>query len=70
MPPDFVIPESLKAEADALKVKIDALNLPKTPDGKHPDICKITDASLKAEAFAFIDKCNAQGGKMPKPPCA
>lgn len=69
MPPGFVIPDSLKTEADALKVKIDALKLPMTPDGKHPDICKITDAAIKAEVFAFITKVNAAGGSMPVPPC-
>uniref|UniRef100_A0A336MTP0 CSON007130 protein n=1 Tax=Culicoides sonorensis TaxID=179676 RepID=A0A336MTP0_CULSO len=66
---EFRIPDSLKAEGDALMKTLDALNLPKTPDGKHPDVCKITDATLKAQVFAFITKVNAAGGSLPVPPC-
>lgn len=72
MPPGFNIPESLKTEADTLKAKVDALNLPKIkgPDGQeHPDICKITDATIKAEVTAFAAKVTAAGGTLPLPPC-
>lgn len=69
LPEGFVIPDAYKAEGDALKVKIEALNLPKMTDGKHPDICKITDAALKNDVFAYIAKVNANGGALPTPTC-
>lgn len=69
MPADFIIPKELEEEGKKLKEKLDALKLPKTPDGNHPDICKITDANLKKMIMDFIDKVNAAGGKLPKPNC-
>lgn len=66
---DHVIPQALQEEGKKIKEKIEALNLPKTADGKHPDICKITDAATKKMVMDFIDKVNAAGGKMRKPSC-
>lgn len=69
MPAEYVIPKALEEEGKKVKEKIDALNLPKTADGKFPDICKITDAATKKMVWDFIDKVNAAGGKIPKPTC-
>lgn len=66
---EYVIPKALEEEGKKVKEKIDSLNLPKTADGKYPDICKISDAAAKKMVMDFIEKVNAAGGKIPKPAC-
>lgn len=54
--------------AKEIMTVIQSQNLPIGQTG-YPDICKITDASVKEKVLKFISDVNSKGGFLPTPKC-